>query len=191
LTVAICQLPCRHNVYSNVPLKAIEAIKKAKVQNPHVQLAILPESLMPPYGIEHFSKYAENVPEGSSCQELSKLVQSLGIYIIGGSIIERNASNSYTIPIPYGHPLVNLLANIVRQSSICDHLSPSTHNMIGYIAYGHSMLVDPWARVQRKTGIGHESIIEDIYFSMVDDVRRQLPLFEQRRTDIYNTNLIK
>lgn len=40
--------------------------------------------------------------------------------------------------------------------------SPARNNMSGYVAYGHSMIVDPWARVQREAGIGLELIVEQI-----------------------------
>lgn len=40
--------------------------------------------------------------------------------------------------------------------------SPARNNMSGYVAYGHSMIVDPWARVQREAGIGRELIVEQI-----------------------------
>ncbi|KAH8407920.1 hypothetical protein KR222_000802, partial [Zaprionus bogoriensis] len=63
--------------------------------------------------------------------------------------------------------------------------SPARDNMSGYVAYGHSMIVDPWARVQREAGIGREFIVEQIDFNMVDEVRRQIPLYKQRRTDVY------
>ncbi|TMW46727.1 hypothetical protein DOY81_008188, partial [Sarcophaga bullata] len=280
LTIAICQLPCGHNVNENVQ-NAIEAVKEAKAKNPKVQLAILPESFNAPYGVEYFPKYAEKVPEGPTCQALSKLAQSLGIYIIGGSIIERDAANKLyntcTVWSPAGkligrHRKIHLfnididvandggakfneglaltagneitvvdifnhkvgigichdkrfeeLARLYRNAG-CDMIvypsafcicqgpmhwellqrarandnqvfvvtcAPSRNNMSGYVAYGHSMIVDPWARVQREAGIGREIIIDEIDFSMVDDVRRQLPLYGQRRTDIYNTGLVK
>lgn len=97
--------------------------------------------------------------------------------------------------------------------------SPSRNNMTnGYVAYGHSMIVDPWGNVQREAGILRETIIDElgkyddndvvvfqlnfilnnlfyliplIDFQKVADVRRQLPLFVQRRTDLYNTNKVK
>ena len=85
-------MPCGHNVNENVQ-NAIDAVKEAKAKNPNVQLVILPESFNAPYGVGYFPKYAEKVPEGPTCQALSKLAQNLGIYLIGGSIIERDASN--------------------------------------------------------------------------------------------------
>jgi len=40
--------------------------------------------------------------------------------------------------------------------------APARNNMSGYVAYGHSMIIDPWARVQREAGDGLELIVEEI-----------------------------
>lgn len=41
--------------------------------------------------------------------------------------------------------------------------SPSRNNMTnGYVAYGHSMIVDPWGNVQREAGILRETIIDEL-----------------------------
>jgi len=40
--------------------------------------------------------------------------------------------------------------------------SPARDNMSGYVAYGHSMVVNPWAQVQREAGEGCEFIVEEI-----------------------------
>ncbi|XP_030081562.1 omega-amidase NIT2-like [Drosophila hydei] len=56
-----------------------------------------------------------------------------------------------------------------------------------YVSYGHSMIVDPWAKVQ-KTADEHEQIlVDDIDFSLVEQVRQQIPVFSQRRLDLYST----
>lgn len=78
-----------------------------------------------------------------------------------------------------------------------------------YVAWGHSMLVDPWAKVISKAGpfeevifgdIGNNQnnkIVSEIYISIFSDlsqvkeVRGSIPLFDQRRTDLYDTILKK
>lgn len=40
--------------------------------------------------------------------------------------------------------------------------SPARDNKSGYVAYGHSMIVDPWGRVQREAGATRQLIIDDI-----------------------------
>ena len=56
---------------------------------------------------------------------------------------------------------------------------------LGYEAYGHSIITDPWGRVvmhmDEKPGIN----ITEIDLDYVEEVRRQLPLMSARRTDVY------
>ncbi|ALC45987.1 CG8132, partial [Drosophila busckii] len=251
LTLAILQLPVGTDVAANVQ-HAVDSITELKRTNPQLQLAILPESFNAPYAVELFAKHAELVPSGATCQALSQLALKLNIYIIGGSIIERDANNKLyntcTVWAPNGkligrHRKIHLftmsinmangggvqfdeaaaltpgnevtvvqigshkvgigichdkrfeeLARVYRQmgcsmlvypSAFCicqgpmhwellqraratDNqlyvitCSPARDNMSGYVAYGHSMIVDPWARVQREAGEGRELIVQQI-----------------------------
>lgn len=85
---------------------ALHSIRELKTANPKLQLAILPESFNAPYSVEDFPKYAERVPDGATCQQLSRLAQELSIYIIAGSLIERDAAgklyNTCTVWSPSG-----------------------------------------------------------------------------------------
>ncbi|XP_023175535.2 omega-amidase NIT2-like [Drosophila hydei] len=274
LTLGLLQLPAGRDVAENVR-QALESIMQLKADNPQLQLAILPESFNGPYSIEEFDRHAEAVPDGPTCQALSKLARKLAIYIIGGSIIERDDRsklyNTCTVWAPNGQligrhrklhlfhvniepeqlggvqfdegealtagseptvvqigtqkvgigichdkrfeELARLYRNmgcsmIVYPSAFCicqgpmhwellqraratDNqlfvvtCAPARNNMSGYVAYGHSMIVDPWARVLREAGHGRELIVETIDFDTVDEVRRQIPIYKQRRTDIY------
>lgn len=65
--------------------------------------------------------------------------------------------------------------------------SPARDPSADYIAYGHSMIVDPWAKVLKSAGEGEETLTADIDFSLVDQVRQQIPVFSQRRLDLYST----
>jgi omega-amidase len=61
----------------------------------------------------------------------------------------------------------------------------------GYQAYGHSMVIDPFAVVQTTTG--HE---EDILATRVDltrneEIGEQIPIWKQKRWDLYNINSVK
>ncbi|KAM8706906.1 hypothetical protein ACLKA7_011068 [Drosophila subpalustris] len=275
LTLAVLQLPVGNNVSENVR-RAVGHIVQLKAANPQLQLAILPESFNGPYGIEHFGKHAERIPDGATCQQLSRVAQKLAIYIIGGSIIERDENNKLYNTCTVWGPNGNLIARhrkihlftmniepdqlggvqfdeaaaltpgneptvvqigphkvgigichdkrfeelariyrnlgcsmIVYPSAFCicqgpmhwellqraratDNqlfvvtCAPARNNMSGYVAYGHSMIVDPWARVQREAGEGLELMVEEIDFDKVDEVRRQIPIYEQRRTDVYD-----
>ena len=58
----------------------------------------------------------------------------------------------------------------------------------GYIAYGHSIVCDPWGdilmQMDEKPGIG----MAEIDLDYIDVVRSKLPLMSARRTDVYELN---
>ena len=55
----------------------------------------------------------------------------------------------------------------------------------GYVAYGHSIVTDPWGDIvmelDEKEGIGFAEIDLDY----IEEIRQKLPLMSARRTDIY------
>ena len=44
---------------------------------------------------EYFGEYAESVPDGVSCQALSKMARDNGVHLVGGSIPERAGETLY------------------------------------------------------------------------------------------------
>ncbi|XP_037822396.1 omega-amidase NIT2 [Lucilia sericata] len=65
--------------------------------------------------------------------------------------------------------------------------SPARDETAEYVAYGHSMVIDPWAKVLKSAKEGEETVIADIDFSVVEKVREQIPVFSQRRLELYET----
>lgn len=55
----------------------------------------------------------------------------------------------------------------------------------GYIAYGHSIITDPWGRVLMQMDEKEGHAITEIDLDYTDEVRQKLPLLSARRTDIY------
>lgn len=51
--------------------------------------------------------------------------------------------------------------------------------------YAHSLVCDPWGRVQAQAEAEPELLICDIDLSETDAVRAQLPVLRARRTDLY------
>ncbi|MCK8823632.1 carbon-nitrogen hydrolase family protein [Fuchsiella alkaliacetigena] len=66
--------------------------------------------------------------------------------------------------------------------------SPARNEGADYEVYGHSMVVDPWARILAEAGSEEELLICEIDLTKVKDIRRQLPLLKHRRSDLYQIN---
>lgn len=67
-------------------------------------------------------------------------------------------------------------------------ISPARNNK-GYIAWGHSQVTDPWGKVVAQAGHEEEIIYANIDLKHCEDVREQIPIYHQRRKDIYDTIL--
>lgn len=50
---------------------------------------------------------------------------------------------------------------------------------------GHSMIVDPWGKIIIEGGESPMMLTAEIEMDLVDEVRQRIPIFEDRRTDVY------
>lgn len=66
-------------------------------------------------------------------------------------------------------------------------VSPAQDLKADYVAWGHSMVVDPWGKVIKQAEFQEETVIADLDLSEVHGVRQKIPCFKQRRTDLYDT----
>ena len=79
---------------------------------------------------------------------------------------------------------------LFRQRAVDNQLftvgtSQARDTTAGYVAYGNSIVCDPWGSVLSCCG-GEEAVaITELDLARVDEVRRQLPILSARRTDIY------
>ncbi len=55
----------------------------------------------------------------------------------------------------------------------------------GYRAWGHSLVVDPSARVMGQAGEEEEVLYADLNQEGIDEARKGIPLDTQRRWDVY------
>lgn len=252
---------------------ASEQIAKAKSGG--ARLIALPECFNSPYGTNFFNEYAESIPNGPTCEMLSKAAKEHGIYLVGGTFPEIEAGKYYNtctvwnpegeliakyrkmhlfdIDIPggitfkesdilsAGNQLATFkiddvkiglgvcydirfeeLAKLYRLQGCELLVYPGAFNMTtgpihwellqkgraldnqvfvfaispargekGYIAWGHSQVTDPWGKVIAQAGHEEEILYCDLDFNECDKVRQQIPIGYQRRTDIYDTILIK
>lgn len=63
--------------------------------------------------------------------------------------------------------------------------SPAKNEDLSYVAYGNSMVADPWGEVLARANEKEEIVYANIDLSKVVDVREELPLLKNRREDIY------
>lgn len=64
--------------------------------------------------------------------------------------------------------------------------SPAQNENLSYIAYGHSMVVDPWGDIMAQAGCDEEIIYAEINLSRIAEVGKELPVLTNRRTDLYD-----
>jgi omega-amidase len=93
---AICQLKVSDKKEENLA-KAEKMIREAAKNN--IDIAILPEIFNSPYNTNLFKQYSETYPSMTT-NMLSSISKELGIYIVGGSICEKDCdfyfNTSYT-----------------------------------------------------------------------------------------------
>ncbi len=63
--------------------------------------------------------------------------------------------------------------------------APARDPQAGYVSYGNSLVVSPWGEVMARLGAEAGVLTADLDLERVDQVRGQLPLLKQRRTDLY------
>lgn len=65
--------------------------------------------------------------------------------------------------------------------------SPARDTEAAYVAYGHSLLCDPWGAVRgaldEKAGV----LVREVPLEELEHYRRQIPILMGRRTDLYGT----
>lgn len=64
--------------------------------------------------------------------------------------------------------------------------SPARELDSPYVAYGHSLIVDPWGDIVAEANEKESIIYGKIDLEKIDKVRKQLPLLKHRRVDLYD-----
>ena len=63
--------------------------------------------------------------------------------------------------------------------------APARDPSAGYIAYGHSIITDPWGAVVMQMDEKPGVEITEIDLDYIDEIRERLPMIGARRTDVY------
>ena len=86
-------------------------------------------------------------------------------------------------------PRVNHWRNLLISRAIenqcfviaCNRVGSDPNNEFG----GHSIVVDPWGNVVAEGGFEEEIVYAEIDFTAVESIRQQIPIFQDRRPDLY------
>lgn len=63
--------------------------------------------------------------------------------------------------------------------------SPARDEQANYVAWGHSTAVDPLGQVLCKASEGEEIVYADLDLNSMKEVRDSIPIYSQRRFDVY------
>lgn len=79
---------------------------------------------------------------------------------------------------------------VLRQRAVDNQLftvgtAPARDESGSYVAWGHSMVCEPWGGIVHQCGTGEEVAVTELELSRIDAIRRQLPILSARRTDLY------
>jgi predicted amidohydrolase len=63
--------------------------------------------------------------------------------------------------------------------------SPARDDDSGYTVYGHSLITDPWGNIIAEASHDEEIVCGEIDLEELSRIRRELPLLEHRRPELY------
>mmetsp|Transcript_20902 Transcript_20902/g.38752 ORF Transcript_20902/g.38752 Transcript_20902/m.38752 type:complete len:281 (-) Transcript_20902:73-915(-) len=104
--VALCQFKVTLDKLANI---AVASSYVTRAVSEKAQVVVLPEFFSSPYGPEFFAEYAEELSSSHTAGVLQQLARDNGIYLIGGSIPEREGERIFNTSLVYG-PSGELLA---------------------------------------------------------------------------------
>jgi len=265
---AACQLTVGEDKKENI-LNARRVIDEAASNG--AKIVALPECFDCPYSTACFPIYAEETPGGEASQMLADAAKANKIYLIGGSIPEREGEKVYNTSQIFGpdgkllgkHRKIHLfdidvpgklkftesetlsaghsftiieteyckigvaicydirfpeLAMLYAKEGAKFLIYPGAFNMVTgpahwellqraravdnqlyvatvsparnpastYQAWGHSSVINPWGEVIATTDHQASIIYADIDLSKVDEMRSSIPVYKQKRHDLYS-----
>lgn len=106
IKTALIQLFSGANKQENIK-RAVENIGIAARND--AKIISLPECFNCPYGVKYFPEYSEEIPDGETTRALAKAAKDNNVYLIGGSIPERDGGKLYNT-CPVFDPQGNMIA---------------------------------------------------------------------------------
>ncbi|KDR93795.1 Predicted amidohydrolase [Peptoclostridium litorale DSM 5388] len=98
INMALCQMSVEEGKELNI--KEAESLIREAASN-GIDMAVLPEMFNCPYDNKYFPEYAEGYP-GQTTMAISNLAKELGIYIVAGSIPEKDGDSIYNTCYVFG-----------------------------------------------------------------------------------------
>ncbi|PFX26636.1 Omega-amidase NIT2 [Stylophora pistillata] len=68
-------------------------------------------------------------------------------------------------------------------------VSPARDEKATYVAWGHSTVVNPWGEVIAKADHTEKILYSDIDVNYLEDIRAQIPVQQQKRSDLYKLEM--
>uniref|UniRef100_A0A0A9X6T8 omega-amidase n=1 Tax=Lygus hesperus TaxID=30085 RepID=A0A0A9X6T8_LYGHE len=111
-------------------------------------------------------------------QEMAAIYRSKNVDLV----LYPGAFNMKTGPLHWELLLrARAVDNQVFVAGVCGSRDPSAD----YVAWGHTMLVDPWGKVLIQAEDQETVLYADVDLKSCEDIREQIPVSKQRRSDLY------
>ena len=144
--------------------------KESDVLSPGNKLSLVD---IPPYG-----KIALAICYDIRFPELATVAARKGCFLL----LYPGAFNLTTGPLHWG---LQARARAMDNQVFVGLCSPARDMGASYNAWGHSMVVDPNAEVLVEAGEGEEIVYADLGVEKIEEVRKGIPIYRQRRFDVY------
>ena len=131
-----------------------------------------------------FGKMAVNICFDIRFPESSRIPALKGARII----MNPGAFNMTTGP---AHWEIGFRQRAIENQVFMIGTAPSRDLEAGYIAWGHSIITDPWGKVIVQLDEGEGVAIAELNLNEIDRIRAKLPLMSARRTDLYTLEEIR
>lgn len=89
--------------------------------------------------------------------------------------------SAFTVPTGEAHWDLLTRGRAIETQSFLIAPAQSGQHSVNRKTYGHSRIIDPWGRVLTEISDGPGCIVEELDFSILEDVRANLPLHAHRR----------
>ncbi|USB34822.1 carbon-nitrogen family hydrolase [Paenibacillus sp. YPG26] len=100
-----------------------------------------------------------------------------------------NGAKALFVPAEWPHPRIHHWRTLLTARAIENQMFVIACNRVGVSGkdsfFGHSMIIDPWGEIIAEGGEGEEIVTGQIDLSVVDEVRKRIPIFEDRRPELY------